>query len=56
MVQDQHDPEYFVGSFDEVETATGRRSRVEVKYVDSIAQKPGVVNEYLEPGATTMDR
>eukprot|EP00903_Cladosiphon_okamuranus_P010696 g10109.t1 len=56
MVQDQYEPEYFVGSFEEVETATGQRSRVDVKYVDSIAQRPGYVNEYDGPGAKTMDR
>lgn len=56
MVQDQYEPEYFVGSFDEVETATGQRGRVDVKYVDSIAQRPGYVNEYDGPGAKTMDR
>eukprot|EP00752_Nemacystus_decipiens_P010697 g9526.t2 len=56
MVQDQYEPEYFVGSFEEVETTTGMRSRVDVKYVDSIAQRPGHVNEYDGPGAKTMDR
>lgn len=56
MVQDQYEPEYFVGSFEEVETATGQRSRVDVKYVDSIAQRPGYLNEYDGPGAKTMDR
>eukprot|EP00904_Undaria_pinnatifida_P003399 jgi/Undpi1/1305/HiC_scaffold_11.g04697.m1 len=56
MVQDQYEPEYFVGSFDEVETASGRRSRVDVKYVDSIPQKVGFVNEFDGPGAVTMDR
>lgn len=56
MIQDQYEPEYFVGSFEEVETATGQRRRVDVKYVDSIAQRPGFVNEYDGPGAHTMDR
>ncbi|CAN0392863.1 unnamed protein product, partial [Ectocarpus sp. 12 AP-2014] len=56
MVQDQYEPEYFVGSFEELETATGKRNRVDVKYVDSIAQRPGCVNEYDGPGAKTMDR
>lgn len=56
MVQDQYEPEYFVASFEEVETATGQRSRVDVKYVDSIAQRPGCMNEYDGPGAKTMDR
>lgn len=56
MVQDQYEPEYFVGSFEEVETATDRRSRVHVKYVDSIPQKAGFVNEFDGPGAETMDR
>ncbi|CAM9467324.1 unnamed protein product [Pylaiella littoralis] len=56
MVQDQYEPEYFVGSFEEIETATGKRARKHVKYVDSIAQRPGFVNEYDGPGAMTMDR
>lgn len=56
MVQDQYEPEYFVGSFEEVETATGRRSRVCVKYVDSIPHKVGFVNEFDGRGAETMDR
>lgn len=56
MVQDQYEPEYFVGSFEQIETATGQRSRVDVKYADAIAQKPGFVNEYDGPGAKTMER
>ncbi|CAM9403458.1 unnamed protein product, partial [Hapterophycus canaliculatus] len=56
MVQDQYEPEYFVGSFEEVENDTGKRSRVDVQYVDSIAQKPGFVNEYDGPSAETMER
>lgn len=56
MVQDQYEPEYFVASFEEVETDTGKRSRVDVQYVDSIAQKSGFVNEYDGPGAKTMER
>ncbi|CAM9320213.1 unnamed protein product [Scytosiphon promiscuus] len=56
MVQDQYEPEYFVGSFEEVQTDTGKRNRVDVRYVDSIAQKPGFVNEYDGPGAKTMER
>lgn len=56
MVQDQYEPEYFVGSFEEVETATGKRSRVDVKYMDSITQREGFVNQYEGAGAKTMDR
>ena len=56
MIQDQYEPEYFVGSFEEVETATGRRSRVYVKYADSIPQRSGFVNEFDGPRAETMDR
>lgn len=56
MIQDQYEPEYFVGSFERVETATGRRSRVVVKYADTIAHETGFVNEYDGPGAKTMER
>lgn len=56
MVQDQYEPEYFVGSFEEVHTATGQRARVDVSYMDSIPQRTGFVNEYEGPGAKTMER
>lgn len=56
MVQDQYEPEYFVGSFEEVENATGKRTRVAVKYADAVMQRPGFMNDYDGVGAKTMDR
>lgn len=56
MVQDQFEPEYFVGSFDEVEAATGRRSKRQLKYADIIDERPGFVNDYDGPSARMMER
>lgn len=56
MIQDQYEPEYFVGSFDQVEISTGQRSRVNVKYADSIPDRQGFVNTFDEAGAETMER
>ncbi|CAM9703918.1 unnamed protein product, partial [Choristocarpus tenellus] len=56
MIQDMYDPEYFVGSYDEVESATGRRTRFISKYTESLATRPGFVNDYEGPEVKTMER
>lgn len=56
MIQDQYDPEYFIGSFQEVETATGRRSQRFVKYADVIEQRPGFFNDFEADSSKTLDR
>ena len=56
MVQDQYEPEFFIGSFEEVDTATGQRSRVDSKYTDCLPQKAGFINELEGPDAKTMER
>ena len=56
MIQDQYEPELYVGSFDQVETATGQRLLLHVKYADTIEQQPGFINDFDGASAKTMDR
>lgn len=56
MIQDQYEPEYYIGSFEQVEKATGQRSLFHVRYADTIGQRPGFDNDFDGAAAKTMNR
>ncbi|CAN0466483.1 unnamed protein product [Discosporangium mesarthrocarpum] len=56
MVQDMYDPEYFVASYDEVETATGVRTKISSMYTEILTNRPGFISDLEGASSQTTER